>query len=337
MDMRGFWLFSVVLLLGLGLTTSAPADEPVAEEVSVPTAEEEAVAATEEEPAPAPPKEPPPLPLHGIEGMGGIFATYSAYLVNPAGPGEIFGMPSAGFAYVFLGHGRHLLAPTVTATLWDRLELGYGFNYFDLGDLPLDLLDDPRVGVRISDDSVNLHNFNARLLMLKEGAFGQSWLPALTAGIHYKWNTDIDNINDDLNGGLRGIGIADNDGLDFTLYASKLLTFLPRPLLINVGMRTTQAAHLGLLGFTDDWEFLFEGNGVLFLTDRFAIGGEYRQKSSDYTPIPGLVEPEDDWWTVVAAFVVNEHLTFSGGYGNFGWVLNHRANGSWGIKAKWEF
>jgi hypothetical protein len=322
MAMRRLYLVSVVLLLALGLTTPAPADEPVAEE--------EPAAALEEEPAQAPPQEPPPLPLHGIEGMGGIFSTYSAYLVNPAPPGEIFGLPSIGFAYVHLGHGRHLLAPTVTETLWGRLEIGYALDHFDLGDLPQDL------NASISQ-AVNLHNFNFRGLLIKEGDFNQSWLPAITVGLHYKWNTDIDDIDRDLDGALSGIGIDSDDGLDFTLYASKMLTFLPRPLLINLGMRTTKAAHMGLLGFTNDREYLFEGNGVLFVTDRFAIGGEYRQKSSEYTPIPGLVEPEDDWWTVLAAFVVNEHLSFSGGYGNFGWVLNHRANASWGIKAKWEF
>jgi hypothetical protein len=318
------------MLLGIGLTASALADE-----LSPPTPQEESAAVAEEERGPAPPQESPPLPLHGIEGMGGVFSTYSAYLVNPAGPGEIFGLPSAGFAYVFLGNGRHLLAPTVTTTLWDRVELGYGFNQLDLGDLPLDISD--ATGIRISDDSVNMHNFNARLLMLKEGAFGQSWLPALTAGIHYKWNTDIDNINDDLGGALRGIGIKDNDGLDFTLYASKMFTFLPRPLLVNVGMRSTEAAHLGLLGFTGDRDYLFEGNAVLFVTSRFAIAFEYRQKPNAYDPIPGLVEEEDDWWTIPVAFVVNEHLTVSGGYGHFGNVLNHEANASWGIKAKWEF
>jgi len=30
----------------------------------------------------------PPLPLHGVEGYGGVFSTYSAYLVNPGKEGE---------------------------------------------------------------------------------------------------------------------------------------------------------------------------------------------------------------------------------------------------------
>jgi hypothetical protein len=312
-----------VLLLGLGLTTSV-------------LAQEEPPPSPEEDAAPPPSQEPPPLPLHGIEGMGGIFATYSAYLVNPGtrGPGEIFGLPSVGFAYVHLGHGRHLLAPTITETLFGRLELGYSLNHLDLGDLPSDIR--AATGVDI-DQSVDMHNFNARVLLVKEGAFDQSWLPAVTFGAHYKWNTDIDDIDGDLGGALRGIGIKNDDGVDFTLYASKLITSLPRPVLVNLGMRSTKAAHLGLFGFTGDREFLFEGSVVLFLMDRLAIAFEYRQKPRSYDAIPGLVKTEDDWWTIPIAFVVNEHMTISGGYGHFGDVLNHKANGSWGIKAKWEF
>ncbi|MHC4170655.1 MAG: DUF3034 family protein [Planctomycetota bacterium] len=310
--MKRFYLTPVVFSLVLGLTTSALAEE-----------------------------EPPPLPLHGIEGMGGIFSTYSAYLVNPAGDDEIFGLPSIGFAYVYLDHGRHLAAPTITETLWGRLELGYSLNHLDLGDLPLDIyettLQATGTGVRVGEDSVNLHNFNARALLIKEGDFDQSWLPAVTFGVHYKFNSDIEAIDRDLGGLLSVIGIENNDGVEFTLYASKLITILPRPVLVNLGLRSTKAAHIGLLGFGDEREFLFEGNVVVLATDRLAFAAEYRQKESEYTALGGLVEEEDDWWTLLAAYVVNEHLTFSGGYGHFGKVLNHKANGVWGIKAKWEF
>ncbi|MCB2141107.1 DUF3034 family protein, partial [bacterium] len=141
----------------------------------------------------------------------------------------------------------------------------------------------------------------------------------------------------DLNGTLAAIGIEDNDGIDYTLYASKMLTFLPRPLLINVGIRSSNAAHIGLLGFTDNREFLFEGNAVLFMTDKLALGAEYRQKPSDYTPIEGLIASEDDWWSVVAAYVVNDSLTISGGYFNLGDVLDENKSNAYAIKAKWEF
>jgi hypothetical protein len=51
-----------------------------------------------------------PLPLHQIEGNGGIFATLSAYIVNPPRNGEPIGRPSVGFAYVNLGSDKNLEA-----------------------------------------------------------------------------------------------------------------------------------------------------------------------------------------------------------------------------------
>ena len=48
-------------------------------------------------------------------------------------------------------------------------------------------------------------------------------------------------------------------------------------------------------------------------------------------------KPEDDWWTIDAAYVVNKHLTVAAGYGHFGDVLNHEANNAWGLTVKYEF
>lgn len=281
------------------------------------------------------PKEDPPLPLHGIEGSGGIFATYSAYLVNPAKEGEIFGLPSIAGFYVNLGHGRDLRTFTITETLWDRVELGYGWDGLDLGDLPEDI--HKTVGADISDDYVNLHNFNARFALLKEGDFDRSWVPAVTAGVHYKYNDTIDDIDNDLGGALSGIGIESNDGVDFTLYATKLVTQLPRPVLFNLGLRASEGAHIGLLGFTDDYQLTLEGSVGVFVTDQFIVAGEYRQKTNNYSRIPGLVEEEDGWFSLLLAYIVNDHLVIGGGYASFGDVLNHEANGGWGVQVKWEF
>ena len=80
-------------------------------------------------------EEPPPLPLHGIEGYGGVLTTYTAYIPNQPTGEDLFGMPSVGFAFVSLGHEKFLYAPTLTEAIGSRLELGYGFNALDLGDL----------------------------------------------------------------------------------------------------------------------------------------------------------------------------------------------------------
>jgi hypothetical protein len=79
------------------------------------------------------------LPLHQIEGNGGIFSTLSAYLVNPPRDGEPVGRPAVGFSYINLGHGQDLEAFTLTETPWKRLELGFGYENFELGDLPTDI------------------------------------------------------------------------------------------------------------------------------------------------------------------------------------------------------
>jgi len=284
--------------------------------------------------APAKPEKPPPLPLHQIEGNGGIFSTLSAYVVNPPRNGEPVGRPSIGFSYVNLGHGQNLEALTITESPRNRLELGYGYNNFELGDLPKAVAALP--GSPQINGAVNLHNFNARLQALKEGEFGQKWLPALTAGVHYKRNDGISQINNQLGGALRGLGIEDNDGVDVTLYASKLVGGLPRPVLFNVGGRASRGAWDGLGGFTGNYSFTFEGSVVVFLTDRLVLAAEYRQQPNDYTAIP-LIRKSGDWWTLDAAYVVSKHFTVAAGYGHFGGVLNHEANGVWGITTKFEF
>ena len=188
-------------------------------------------------PAAAEAAKPAPLPLHEIEGSGGIFSTLSAYIVNPPRNGEAVGRPSAGFAYVHIGNGRELEAFTLTETPWERLELGYGSDTLNLGDLPQDV--ERATGVRLRNHSVRLDVLSARL--------------------------------------------------------------------------------------------------QLFLTSNFALAAEYRQKPDEYRPIGSLVKAEADWLTFDAAYVINNHLTVAAGYGHFGDVLNHTANGVWGITNKFEF
>jgi hypothetical protein len=279
--------------------------------------------------ATAPADKPAPLPLHQIEGSGGIFSTLSAYIVNPPRDGETLGRPSVGFAFVDIGHDVNLEALTITESPFKRVELGYGWDNLSLGDLPKVL--------GIPTDEVQLHNFNARVQILTEGEFDQKWLPAVTAGAHYKFNDGIGEVNHEVGGALAAHGITHDSGTDFTLYASKLVTQLPRPVLFEVGGRATQAVWDGLGGFTPSYNFVVEANAVVFVTGNFALAAEYKQQPGSYKPIGNLVREEGDWWTLDAAYVVNKHLTLAVGYGHFGEVLNHQADGVWGITTKWEF
>jgi hypothetical protein len=276
-----------------------------------------------------------PLPLHQIEGNGGIFSTLSAYIVNPPRNGEAVGRPSVGFAHVSLGYDKNLEALTITESPLKRLELGYGWDHLGLGDLPQALRNAGVVNYH--QDEVQLHNFNARYQILKEGEFDQKWIPALTTGVHYKYNDGINDVNKEVGGLLSSHGISKHDGTDFTLYASKLFTQLLRPVLLELGGRATTAVWDGLGGFTSSYNFVFEGNVVVFLTGNLALAAEYKQQPTDYKAIGNLVRVADDWWTIDAAYVVNKHLTLAVGYGHFGNVLNHESNGVWGLTTKWEF
>ncbi len=315
------------LALAALLVAAVPATGLSADEASTNTTTTAAAA------APAKAEKPAPLPLHQIEGSGGIFSTLSAYIVNPPRDGEPVGRPSVGFAHVSLGYDKNLEALTITESPLKRLELGYGWDHLSLGDLPAAL----GSGYH-GPDNVQLHNFNARYQLLKEGEFDQKWIPAVTAGVHYKYNDGISEVNNHVGGALASVAnIPNHDGTDFTLYASKLFTQLPRPVLLELGGRATEAVWDGLGGFTRSYNFVFEGNVVVFVTGNLALAAEYKQQPRDYKAIGNLVRVENDWWTIDAAYVVNNHLTLAVGYGHFGNVLNHQSNGVWGFTTKWEF
>jgi hypothetical protein len=292
--------------------------------------------------AQAPAEKPAPLPLHQIEGNGGIFSTLSAYIVNPPRDGEPVGRPSVGFAYVSLGSDKNLEALTITESPFKRLELGYGWDHLSLGDLPLALRNVGPTFANYHADEVELHNFNARFQILSEGEFDQKWIPALTLGAHYKYNDGITEVRNEVTQGagadlLGQHGLSREQGVDYTLYASKMFTQLPRPVLLELGGRATEGVWEGLGGFTSGYNFVFEGNVVVFVTGKFALAAEYKEQPRDYQAIGNLVKVEGDWVTLDAAYVVNSHLTLAAGYGLFGNVLNHEANGVWGLTTKWEF
>ena len=294
-------------------------------------------------------REPPCLPFHTIEGQGGQFSVMTGYIVNAAPPGEILGLPSFGYIHVDLNHGKHLESFTFTEALWDRVELGYAYDTFDVGDTYEDfntLLQGFGAGPgTVGGHSIRMHVLNARIQIFKEGEFDLPWMPALTAGAHYKRNEDIEDVGEAIDTVVPGfmkdaVGIVDDDGWDFTLAASKMLTFLPHPVILTGVARSTEAAHIGFLGFTNDRTIVGEFAVCTLLTDKIAVGAEYRMKPSKYDTPPGtegLLDQEDDWWTLEAGYLIDTHLSVSVGYGHFGQLLNHSANRGFGLAVKYEF
>ena len=155
--------------------------------------------------------------------------------------------------------------------------------------------------------------------------------------MHYKYNTGLVDINNQLGGELTAIGLSTHQGVDFTLYGTKLLTFLALPVVVSACGRATTSVETVLLGFTDQYSFVFEGNVAFFLSHKLIFAGEYKQMPSGFTPIPGLIGTPSNWWTLALAYIINPHMTVATGYGHFGTVGNHTANSAWGVATKYEF
>lgn len=284
-----------------------------------------------------PPPKGPPLPFHTIEGYGGGAITPMAYLVNPPKKGDWLSMPSAAFSNIIAGK-KDLQALTLTENVLGRIELGYGLDRLGLGTLPDEVED--ATGVDIGRREVWLHNFNVRGLLLEENAFGASWLPAITAGAHFKINDGIKGINNRLGGALSSIGYDSPWGIDYTLTASKTLLdtwTLNRPLIVTGGMRNSEASNLGFLGFGDSRRTTFEGSVAYLPTDWLLVAYEFRQKRNQYSEIPGLVGKEDNWQTIDVSWIINQNMTLTAGWGALGNMVNGNEDGAWWFQFKYEF
>jgi hypothetical protein len=231
----------------------------------------------------------------------------------------------------------------MTETLYGRIELGYASERLGLGDLPNDI--QSVTGTDIETGDVWLHNFNLRCMVVKEDTeLGGIPLPAITLGVHVKVNNGIAQINNNLNHTLDTIGYRNCNGEDFTLTLTKnLAKWVGRPLFVTAGLRESEAAQLGFLGFGNTYRPTFEGNIVFLPTDRIVVGYEFRQKHDPFGTIasdePGewLVGPENNWHAIDAAYVLNMHTTFCAGWGNLGNLVNSQANGAYWLQLKYEF
>ncbi len=183
----------------------------------------------------------------------------------------------------------------------DRLELSYARANFDTRDVGAAL------GIG-QGYTFNVDTFGAKLRVLGDVVYGESWLPQIAVGIEHKRSRD---------GALvRALGAADDDGTDYTISATKLI--LARSLLVNATLRYTEANELGLLGFGsaagEGYELQFEGSLAYQLSRRAVVGAEYRTKPDNL----GL--GDDDWMDIFAAYALNDNLTVTAAYVDLGSV-----------------
>ncbi len=307
-------------------------------------AEAEVKAAKETE-APAPPAgDGPPLPLHTIEGVGGALAVPMAYLVNPGPEGTVIGKPSASLTYLQLGN-KSLQVFAVTETLFRRVELGYAYNRFCLGNFPHVVRKASRGLLKIRRQEVSLHHFNARALLVEENTtFLGIPMPSIVAGIQVKVNGGIRGIDNSLetpDGGhvLSGMGFEKSNGIDYVLTASKTFPKLlfGRPLILTVGMRNSKASNFGYLGFGQACHTTVECDVATLVTDWLAVGYEFRQRTDPYDKNHPLHLGEDNMHAIRAAVILSPNFTIAAGWAYLGPVGNSVVDCAWGVQVKYEF
>ena len=117
---------------------------------------------------------------------------------------------------------------------------------------------------------------------------------------------------------------------------------LDRPVVASAGLRLSEAADLGFLGFGDTYHATFEGNVSWLPYDKVLLAYEFRQKTDPYGTIPNgvggyLVGGEDNWHAFDLALIPNKHSTIVAGWGIFGNLANTKADNSWFFQYKYEF
>ncbi|MFA4916234.1 MAG: DUF3034 family protein [Syntrophales bacterium] len=225
------------------------------------------------------------VPFNNLEGVGGIAFNPLAYPANAQSDWLVNGKftlskPQFGLWYVNLHNvDINWESAGVAATLCKRLELSLGYERID---------DD-------KDLSINKTSFGAKLLLLEENAFGKNFIPAVSVGVIEKiTSNDIPGVDD--------------NGADYYLVATKLITQFPRPILLSGGVISTRGWVTGVLGFDNDRDETAFGNIDILPTSNIAVGFEYKQgaKFSDFK--------NADYWNAHIAWLPTKNLTLIAAY-----------------------
>ena len=231
------------------------------------------------------------VPFNNLEGAGGAAFNPLAYPAgqnadakDPAPLADVVSKPQFGAWYVSLSDVNVDWTAIGTAfTVAERLELSYGYE----------VIAPPAKNIRKDD-------VGAKLLLVREGAGGQGWVPAVSVGTIWK-NTS---------------GVAadlDGQGLDYYAVASKLIAqSLGVPVLLSGGVRNTHGRVTGVFGYDHDGDTTLFGNVDVIPLPKLALGVEYEQ-GADFGKFKNA-----DYWDAHAAFLASANLTLIGAYVNAG-------------------
>ncbi|MCX5642843.1 MAG: DUF3034 family protein [Candidatus Omnitrophica bacterium] len=229
------------------------------------------------------------VPFTNIEGVGGVALNPLAYPASDSsGTGtQVFSKPRFGIWYVNLNDVKtDWTSIGIADTFFNRLEVSYSYETIAVSGFP---------------ENLHKNNLGAKLLLVPENAGGHNFIPAVSVGGIWKNTSDLP----------AGWGFDDN-GTDAYLVVTKLITQLPKPVLISGGILQTSGLATGVFGYDNESDTVFFGNVDVIVTNNLVLGVEYKEgaKFKDWK--------NADYWNAHLAYLANKNLSLIAAYLNAG-------------------
>lgn len=228
-------------------------------------------------------------PFVGLDGVGGIAFNPVAYIAGTPTADSFVGKPIVGMWYVSLGGASiDWNSFGIATSLGKRVEVSYGYEACAVEKL----------------SNIHKNTFAAKVLVVNENAGGTAWVPAISFGAKHK--------NTTYNVGPNG----KSDGYDYYVVATKLITQLPKPVLISAGAQSTQEQVTGFIGFNKERATIIYGNVDIIPASWLCVGVEYRT-GPDYGKAGGNYK-DANYYNLHAAYFASKQLSLAAAYTNAG-------------------
>ena len=210
------------------------------------------------------------------QGQTGAFITPFAY--TSASPARNLGKPQLSFHYLDAGAViGGMFQTSITVGLCNRAEIGYTRTLDSAGSTPV-------FSPLFTNGFNTLHG---KVLLLRENQWKKPYLPALSWG--FVARTQVRRVGGVLNS-------QDTSNGDLYLVATKMVTQMKAlPVLLNVGVRGTNAVVMGIGGNAPDWQSRWFGAAGFVLKapwrSRVVVGSEAAQEPHHIAGLPGATVP----------------------------------------------
>ncbi len=199
----------------------------------------------------------------------------------------------------------------VALGLWDRVEVSYARQDFDLG-------------TTVPGYSIQQHVVGVKVRLIGDAVYDQDrWLPQIAVGMQRKTNEDYAVVP-------QLLGAKHDSGNDYYVAATKvwLSGIAGRSTLLNATLRATKANQLGILGFggdrRDSYQVQPELSLGVFVFDKLVLGAEYRAKSDNLS-----VFKEDDFKDVYLAWFPVKFVSVTLAYADLGNIADKADQRGW--------